>query len=100
MSPNSRSRLGRGSVVSSGNIWSLSSASLPHDTSSSALVPQTMLSPSPLLPQTMLSPASLLPQTMLSPSPSIDPQTMLSPPSPSVFTEPQTTLFAQAFADG
>src|SRR6185295_3006413 len=99
MSPNSRSRLGRGSNTSSEKTVPSSPASLPHVTSVSLAVPHTMLSPSAAVPHTMLSPSLAVPHTMLSPSAAV-PQTMLSPSLPSVLALPQTMLFAQALADG
>src|SRR5215831_17007882 len=86
----------------------LSSSAVPHTMLSQSSVPHTMLSTrlialanaDTLVPQTMLS-SSDVPQTMLSQLPSQSvPHTMLSPESPSVFTVPQTMLFAQAFASG
>src|SRR5215467_5160142 len=90
-SPNSRSRLGSGPSAESGKTSDSSPALLPHVTSLSDEVPQTMLSPSLAVPHTMLSPSLAVPQTMLSPSevphttlsqsapPQSVPQTMLSP---------------------
>src|ERR1700730_7312682 len=89
-SPNSSSRLGSGTVASSGNVTA-SFAELPQVTSSppaavpptvlaSIEVPQMMLSPARAVPQMMLS-RSAVPQTTLSQSapPHSVPQMMLSP---------------------
>src|SRR6266566_2949342 len=97
VSPNSRSMLGSGSSSASSLKSVASSDSVPHVTSESLLVLQTMLSQSPdahAVPHTMLSPSAppqSVPQTMLSPSSDV-PQTMLSPSS----VVPQTTLVLPA----